>query len=119
MNILVLEDSPERIDQFKEVFRFHNDIYYDQATLAIRRLTNERFDLICLDHDLGTHDDDFINNGLMVARELPNTINRNTTIIIHSYNPIGAKMMRDVLPHAIVQPFDMPWLTDVVERITK
>jgi CheY-like chemotaxis protein len=107
--VFVLEDSSERIKQFKQRFLEQGWIGYFSVTAsdAIRNLDLLRFDLIFLDHDLGGQvyvNKDEKNTGSEVARwirEHPVVC----PIIIHSLNPAGAEYMKSILPKAVHIPF--------------
>lgn len=110
-SILILEDDMNRVKQFKErLFEaFGDDKVLNHVSVAedcIVAIMREEFDLIFLDHDLGgevyvssTH----TNTGSEVARRFSelcleeNFPNRDTPIIVHSYNPDGAKYIMALL----------------------
>ncbi len=107
--ILILEDNPMRIDLFRRFVggkaRFQ---IFETAWPAIKALQTFKYDLIFLDHDLGGQQmvtDDKINGtGYDVAKALANTLNKDTQVVVHSCNPVGAKNMMAVLndkTHAI------------------
>jgi predicted O-methyltransferase YrrM len=101
MNIFVLDDDLEiRISWFQEAYKDHTLVYALDAVTALDILNKRKFDLIFLDHDLGggfMQDSDYHNTGYQVAKGLLQTINAETNVIIHSWNPDGAKRMADVL----------------------
>jgi hypothetical protein len=120
--ILVLEDSYERIDEFKKRFnelqwRNHVDVYVDFCETVIdacKRLSMIKYDLIFLDHDLGGEvyvDSNNDNTGAEVARFLSNPDydnkrNEYTPIIIHSLNTTAAIHMHELLgDRSTVIPF--------------
>jgi len=110
INILVLEDDPNRIIQFRDrFFSLFNGreapivrgvVYYARTAEEAITLLKEQthFDMIFLDHDLGDRvfvSDDDENTGSEVVRFLMKNANEynNTRFIIHSFNPIGAESM--------------------------
>jgi len=99
--IFILEDDYRRIDLFKEKLQFDYDLTITvNSDDAIQTLKLHKFDLLCLDHDLGSRQ--MVNSleydtGYRVACEIPNTINKDTPAIIHSYNPSGAGKMWSTL----------------------
>jgi len=103
-----LEDNPERIKKFKQMFRKHDITVTDQAEKAIEYLKENKYDFILLDHDLGGDvyvDSNYKNTGYQVAKHISETMNKDTKILVHSFNPVGAKNMLDILPNANHMPF--------------
>ena len=109
LRILILEDSPERAKWFN--INFHkedNDIFIsDDTKVVIEKLKNEKWDMLCLDHDLG---DEILvesgeNTGYEVAEWLSTQESHPDIIILHSLNPAGVQNMQDKLPKAIQFPF--------------
>jgi len=101
MRMLILEDAYERVKEFFILFGDNNDlIIVNNAKDAISLVTTSRFDIIFLDHDLGGKvyvDSDCENTGYQVAKILSDSINKNTKIIIHSWNGMGVAKMKSVL----------------------
>lgn len=103
MKILILEDNPNRIKQFKYNLIGHDVDITDQVLMAIELLKNNDYDLIFLDHDLeGKHyvPSSYFNTGYTVAKYLSANPQINAKIIIHSSNYKGVAKMRSVLPNA-------------------
>lgn len=103
MRIFVLEDSPERAKYFIERFADHEITITDDAKDAVVYLSEEVYDYIFLDHDLG----DGNGSGADVAEFLSSDmcINDDAVVIIHSWNiPASAAMLR-MLPGAFVFPY--------------
>jgi len=116
MNILIIEDQEERNKVFRMMFKGDSIYITDKPDEAIKLLNRMTFDLILLDHDLGGVGTGYLDtsdeqSGYQIAVEIPNTINRDTTIHIHSWNPHGAKKMHDHLLdsgcHVTRTPFGM------------
>jgi CheY-like chemotaxis protein len=106
MKILVLEDNQERIDKFRHELRGHKVFVATNAEIGIGLATIQKYDLIFLDHDLGSEDSD--NNGYRVAQAIANEKLQNGAIIIlHSCNPCGTNRMKNVLPEALVIPYTL------------
>jgi CheY-like chemotaxis protein len=104
MRILILEDDGYRVNVFVDLFNQHELTITESAYSAIDYLTEQVFDVIFLDHDLG------INNGSgslvsSFLRENPCNDNNNAIIIIHSWNVPAATSMRKDLPGASLVPF--------------
>jgi CheY-like chemotaxis protein len=124
VRILILDDNPERHKVFAGVLKREVLVHVFVAALQ----SQEPFDLVYLDHDLGdfaaadTYDDygDGMYSGgskreytgadvaWFIARKLDQS-KWPTRIIIHSWNPDGARRMRDTLQDAglscVCQPF--------------
>jgi CheY-like chemotaxis protein len=101
MKIFVLEDDTEyRIPQFQELFAAHNLVYAVDSGQALEALRQQKFDLIFLDHDLGGQlyvDSRRHNTGYQVAAGLRKTINAETNVVVHSWNPAGAENIAKLL----------------------
>ena len=107
MNVLILEDSPERQEQFKKSLANHNITITDSSKIAIEKLSNEKFDLLFLDHDLGgkAHVQSGENTGYEVAKFLEENMQfAPNFIIVHSMNIVGAKNIMNALPRAVHIP---------------
>lgn len=117
--VLILEDNKFRNDLFREKLggkcRLH---MHKKAWPAIEAAKTLKFDLILLDHDLGGRqyvtEDAENGTGYDVAKELPNTINKDTPVVIHSGNPVGAQNMLAVLGRTAVY---IPFGTDLFKLI--
>ena len=107
-NVFVLEDDPAR----HRVFREHQ-MDEDRLTIitsaqeAITHLQDHVYDLIFLDHDLreehyGPAEHDDATTGYAVAKWLADnpTKSEGAPVVIHSFNPVGAKRMFDTLHDA-------------------
>jgi len=108
MNIFILEDDITRMDHFYKIFKDHNIVWAKDAPEGIAAIDGKKFDIIFLDHDLGGEQmvsSSHRNTGYTVAKEIHNSINKDTRIIIHSFNPIGAANMAACLPRAQRRPF--------------
>lgn len=100
VNIFVLEDSADRVKWFFENFSDHNLTISNNALHAIKNLYLDKFDIIFLDHDLGGQafvNSSGFNTGYTVAKQIPETKNNDTRVIIHSWNSAGAKNMLEEL----------------------
>jgi len=110
--IFILEDNELRRVRFREFFEGHDVTYTEDSNEAIKILRKEKFDYLFLDHDLGGMvyvDSGEPNTGYQVAKIIPETENKNARIVIHSWNPEGAKNMMEALNGCIVKysPFGM------------
>lgn len=103
MRVFILEDMTIRIDWFRKHYADHELTIATNAQEAIDILAKDLgFELFFLDHDLGdrifvsTADE---NTGSRVAKFLSDKEIKGR-IIIHSWNPVGAKNMKSYLPSA-------------------
>jgi len=101
MKILILEDSLERIEFFKRVYRNQNLYIYSDVFDAENTIQFEEIDVFFLDHDLelfnlaaldsGKTGYDFVR--FLVYQELQ----KKSVFYIHSCNPVGANLMLNLL----------------------
>lgn len=112
MNILILEDSGERIFKFKEKLIGHDVTFTKIPKEAIELLKNNTYDYIMLDHDMGeTFEQPGEDTGYAVARwlsENPEKAPRH--ILIHTMNNVGASAMMLVLGRAGIRASYIPLL---------
>lgn len=104
--VLVLEDTPERIDWFKQ--RLPHAVYASTAEAAIAALKSQQFRAIFLDHDLHwMHADNSIvkGTGKEVAMYLKQ-ISFPGIVVIHSKHDAAADVMGRILPNAKRARFD-------------
>lgn len=123
MKVFLLEDSYQRVEKFKKLFQEHSLTHSADSQEAIEILANQAFDLICLDHDLNEHDNEWIasGDGYEVANFLGNsqTPNDNALILIHTMNPPGGDRMvaalqnRRVVRTSIIEIFNQQFLISV------
>lgn len=100
MKILVVEDSEERNVQFRKWLANHDYVIAVDAEEGLRLLHASQYDVIFLDHDLGNRsgvDSNDPNTGYTVAKQIPESINKNTQVIVHSMNVDGARNILGVL----------------------
>jgi len=100
MRIFILEDDANRIGWFTEEFGDEELVFCNHATPALDILAVVKFDVAFLDHDLGGRTyvpSSDPNTGYRVAQGLAVSINRHIPVIIHSFNPDGAKNIRFAL----------------------
>lgn len=99
LKILIIEDSPDRLDFFRHLYRFQNSDIAKNATSAIRLIADNNYDLIHLDYDL-----DAGSTGLEVAQYVYAS-NIKSLVIVHSENSQGVEEILKTLSHAIYIPF--------------
>lgn len=93
----ILEDDPERMRWFREaLFETHLIDHVDSCE-GISKF-KPPYDIIFLDHDLGgrqmeMHPD----SGTTFAELLAPHLDHQDVVVIHSYNPEGAKRMMSIL----------------------
>ena len=107
MKIFILEDSNERIKQFKKRF-FKEELYIERDVKAAIKLFkgNYPFDVIFLDHDLGGEemvDSNDNNTGYQFVKWMVENYKVDgTDIIVHSLNPQGAdRMIFEMKEHGV------------------
>lgn len=114
MRIFILEDSDERLKEFRRnLVGFDLTICKDPNEAISVLTTQPPFDVLFLDHDLEdqaylSSDDE--RTGAHVIRRViesnPNAFLDSSLIVIHSLNHPGALNMRDLLPgHTQIVPF--------------
>lgn len=105
--MLVLDDDILRQQMFAKALVDHIVIQTSTVKSTIKHLQDEDFDYLFLDHDLGG--EQMVRSGpgtgYEVAQWLAANVDRQPkNIVIHSFNPVGAKNMKDLLPSALVCP---------------
>jgi CheY-like chemotaxis protein len=107
MDILILDDDLCRHEFFNMALIGHIVKSTTTAAETIEELKSNNFDVVFLDHDLGGQQmvESGDNTGYEVAKWLSEHPNRiPNQVIIHSFNPAGAKNMKAVLPQAAICP---------------
>jgi hypothetical protein len=122
-SVLFLDDDPIRLDRFKSLMPYA--VQVSTADEAMEALTEDSYDVIFLDHDLGGEifvDSDVHNTGATVALWLSDNltyIQHKSLIVIHSFNPVGVDYMYNLLKDSyktIKAPFgSIPFLNIVKE----
>jgi CheY-like chemotaxis protein len=107
MNVLVLDDSLERLRVFRQNLIGHSVTTVETSKDAISKLSQHDFDTVFLDHDLGGKA--FVKSGDGTGFEVAEWLSKHPEkkpkqIIIHSFNPTGAQNMKNVLPEAQLAP---------------
>lgn len=102
MKILFLDDDETRHQTFRRKSIGHDVTYVYCVKDAIRALDSNRFDVASLDHDLGgkqlVTSDGVEPTGYLVAKHIATMSGfRPKEVIIHSYNQVGARNMKNVL----------------------
>lgn len=101
-DILILDDSMERHHAFERMLIGNAVVHVCTAKEAIQAMSQRKFDIVLLDHDLGGGGElepSGPGTGYEVAcwiRDNPDR--RPQTIIVHSFNSVGARNMLAVLP---------------------
>lgn len=100
MKVFVLEDDSKRISDFSGRYIRDSIIICNNAEDAKLILLTIKFDLIYLDHDLEGRvfvKSEEPNTGYQVAKIIPDTINKETPIILHTLNERCVNKMLSVL----------------------
>ena len=101
MNVIFLDDDPNRQNRMKSVLPCIKQVWTaDEAIEEISK--HEHIDAVFLDHDLGGEvyvDSACYNTGMTVARWIAENRAGNSIdhIVIHTFNPVGARNMADSL----------------------
>lgn len=99
MKIFILEDNKERINWFIEEFGTHHDLTIEKNTEGAKKsLLSDSFDVAMLDHDLGGEvyvDSEHEDCGMRVAEFIVENQIPLNAVIVHSWNPVGARNMYD------------------------
>jgi len=108
MNVLVLDDDNNRLVRFRRGLLNHNVTTATNAKEAIAQLQSHDWDVVFLDHDLGgtgQPEPSGPGTGWEVAKWLQdNPKHIPPHVIVHSFNPAGAKNMCACLPDAEYRP---------------
>lgn len=104
MKVFILEDDPGRIRWFRERFIGHDVTFIESCTEADK--FQPPYDLILLDHDLGgrqmnEHED----CGLTFIKLIKNKLTAEDTLVVHSYNSVGATRMLKEIPHVLLKVY--------------
>jgi len=94
-SVLVVEDSPVRIEWFRE--HVPHALFVSTPAEAIAAITAGHPDTVFLDFDLGTVTS--LGDALLLADAPPKLC------VIHSANEKGAAELKSLLPAALVLPF--------------
>lgn len=92
MRIFILEDNDERNVQFRQRYAMHDLTIATNLTEA-RAKWAPPYDLVSLDHDLGEPFTEGIETGLQFIHFAAWPIPLPHRVIVHSYNPEGARLM--------------------------
>jgi len=115
MKILLLEDSSNRIEKFKELFKNQELFICSDIQTAKETCLCNRIALFLLDHDLDGRmwqDSNEENTGYQFVKWIiDNEIGKESLFYIHSMNVIGANRMLNLLKDnnydGIWQPFHL------------
>ncbi|MBF0554412.1 MAG: response regulator [Nitrospirae bacterium] len=102
-----MDDSEERLRQFRQNLIGHVVECVTTAPDAIKKLKDEDWDAVFLDHDLGdkVFQESKEGTGYEVAKYLEENPSRTPMIaIVHSFNKAGADKMIAAIPRAFYVP---------------
>jgi CheY-like chemotaxis protein len=101
IKILFLDDDEIRHNMFfKHMHNLCQTVHVKTSIEAIKALQCQKFDIVCLDHDLGDFGNNNAGDGLEVAEFIALHLPEDMApqgIIIHSFNIPASKRMADVL----------------------
>lgn len=112
MQILILEDDPNRHELFKRKLIGHGLTIAETAAQAIVMLQAYQFDLIFLDHDLGGEtfvSENNKNTGSEVVRWMLENCITKAPIVIHSMNDPAASSMMNKLNAGFFSCYRIPF----------
>jgi hypothetical protein len=105
MNILILEDDPDRIKHFKRNLIGHYVAVFDRVEDFIYTYNRKdmEWDLVFLDYDLDSLNgiNPEVNNGIIAVHKMLENVRTKPHYIIHSANEIAAAYMCDLLRNRI------------------
>lgn len=137
MRILILEDSNERMGQFRRGLIGAQVKWCNTARKAMVAMEAHFYDVVFLDHDLNVHDgaasEDPVTTGtgqqlalfvsLLPEGRKKDRIRQNTLFIVHSLNPAGSRAMMSILSQAgfqaVQDPFAWQRQVDLEKLVTE
>ena len=115
--VLIVEDDPKRIEQFEKALTKCELFITADTEQAAKWIHEHKFDICFLDHDLGHTSTGartasvFLPSGKYtgyeVACQISESHNKDTKVIIHTWNPAGARNMQGRLVKAQYLPYGM------------
>ena len=112
MNVLFLDDNPNRTKSFRSQVPYAKCVQTSQQ--CIEQLERQKWDVVFLDHDLG--DETYVDSsredcGMEVVRWVAQNYPKINEFVIHSHNgPASQEMslkLRDAGYHTTILPFAM------------
>jgi len=127
MRIFILEDDLNRIKWMKLHFDSRIDLdITDDVDVAMKYLKEEEYDIIFLDHDLGGRQmvsSSERDTGYTIAKMIHTTKNRGLTVIVHSWNPEGARNMMEAMQendiNCVYSYFSGPEFIKIVKQVNE
>jgi CheY-like chemotaxis protein len=95
-NVLVVEDNPNRIEQFSRALVGNHVTFARTAKEGIAKLRMNNTDILFLDHDLGESGTGY--DVALFLRENPE--HTPSQVVVHSMNTVGANNICAILPKA-------------------
>jgi DNA-binding LytR/AlgR family response regulator len=106
MKIYIVEDAPERMEWFEEVFADCEITHTDQVEQACNDIEENEYDIIFLDRDLGHPK---LNGEDIAWHMMENELAQDAAIVIHSVNPRGQRNMKKYLDKYHPQVLQIPF----------
>jgi len=121
----ILEDSEERAKTFRSALEGWDITLCSACVDALKHIMETKFDIIFLDHDLGgkvfVPQTDKEASGYPVAQAIPGSINKETPVVVHSWNIPAAKSMVEAIGEtaqgAAFGMFDLKKFKDDFEQL--
>jgi CheY-like chemotaxis protein len=103
MRVLILDDDEVRLKAFRQKLIGTEVVTVMTASEAIEKLNGSAYTAVCLDHDLGK--EHMVASGKNTGYEVAQWLQQHPekqpgTIVVHSFNPVGAQNMTFLLPQA-------------------
>lgn len=123
MRMFIVEDNKERMKIFREWVGSDHEITHIRSVKEVGQF-KPPYEWIFFDFDLGhTRDgwDQINDNGGACARAVRAKINPDASIVIHSYNPVGAETIKRDLEGlgASKAPFGGVLFTEIMKYIAR
>lgn len=107
MRILILDDDKTRLSTFKQRLIGHDVCCVETSSDTIKKLSEEKWDAVFLDHDLNGQA--YVPSGPGTGYEVATWLSEHedrkpNRIILHTFNGPGAQNMLNKLPEAFYNP---------------
>ena len=121
MKILILEDTPKRIQSFlSQIPGPHDVTFCEMAKDCMHLLLSDKFDWLSLDHDLAPINGVPAGTGGDVAKFLEEHPTLKPRIVtLHSANTVGVQNMKAAIPSAILAPNLWEYIGEVIALLPK
>lgn len=123
LKVLIVEDDPNRMRIFRQLFASEEVVWAQNVTEGIEWLQSTRFDLVMLDHDLADEHYENLDHaatvasgtGREVAQHMTTMVEAPPFAFVHSWNPTGARAIGDILTEAGISNVVMPFGSSMLD----